>query len=84
MIHLEKAWKIWGTDSLSEYEKNSTSILLSQDILLDLWCEKEMLSGCNDLRPWPQQEIQEAKAQTSALMDSKWSGSWSQDTLPTI
>lgn len=55
MIHLEKAWKIWGT---SEDEKKSTSVLLHQDILLDLWCEKEILSGCN---PWPQQEIQEAK-----------------------
>lgn len=80
MMHLKKAWKIWGTDSLSEYEKNSTSILVRQGSFLDLWCEKEMLSGCGDLRPWHQQEIQEAKVQISVLLDSKWSESWSQDT----
>lgn len=65
MIYVEKAWKFWGT----AYEKNSTSILVHQNIFLDLWCEEEMLSECGDLRPWQQQEIQEAKVQISVQSD---------------
>lgn len=43
-------------------------------------------SGCGDLRRWYQQGIQEAKAQTSALLASELSGlyksTWSQYNTP--